>query len=99
MFAIATDPATTIPIPAVKYPMTIKRMDGFVRIVLDANTGLVLGKQAVGASVSELASEFALAIAMCTAATDVAETIHAQPILDETVQEARHIALDHALHI
>ncbi|MEM1162844.1 MAG: dihydrolipoyl dehydrogenase [Pseudomonadota bacterium] len=79
--------------------MTIERTDGFVRIVHDHETGLVLGMQAVGAGVSELASEFALAIEMCATVTDVAETIHAHPTLGETVQETGHLSLGHSLHI
>ncbi len=79
--------------------MTVERTDGFVRVVHDADSGLVLGMQAVGAGVSELAGEFALAVEMCATVTDVAETIHAHPTLGEAVQEAGHKALGHALHI
>jgi len=70
-----------------------------VRILHAADTGLVLGIQAVGAGVSELAGEFALAIEMGATLTDIAETIHAHPTLSETVQETALKGLGRALHI
>lgn len=79
--------------------MTMEREDGFVRVVYEAESELVLGLQAVGNGVSELAGEFALAIEMCATLTDIADTIHAHPTLGETVQETAHLALGHALHI
>jgi dihydrolipoamide dehydrogenase len=79
--------------------MTLGRDDGFVRIVHDRGTGLVLGIQAVGAGVSELAGQFALAVEMAATLTDIAATIHAHPTLGETVQEAALKGLGRALHL
>ncbi|MEM6304126.1 MAG: dihydrolipoyl dehydrogenase [Pseudomonadota bacterium] len=79
--------------------MSVERTDGFVRVVYDPQTELVLGLQAVGAGVAELAGEFALAIEMCATLRDIADTVHAHPTLGETVQESGHMALGHALHI
>ena len=79
--------------------MTMERSDGFVRIVYDLDTKLVLGIQAVGAGVSEMAGEFALALEMCATLTDISDTIHAHPTLGETVQEAALRGLGRALHI
>lgn len=70
-----------------------------MRIVHDRGTGLVLGVQAVGAGVSELAGEFALAIEMAATLTDLAATIHAHPTLGETVQEAALKGQGRALHL
>ena len=78
--------------------LTLERSDGFVRIVFDKGSGLVLGIQAVGAACAELAGEFALALEMCATLTDVAATIHAHPTLGETVQEAALMGLGKALH-
>jgi len=78
--------------------MTLDRGDGFVRIVHDRASGLILGIQAVGAGVSELAGQFALAIEMAATLTDIAATVHAHPTLGETVQEAALKALGQALH-
>lgn len=89
----------TFPFAANGRAMTMEREDGFVRVVYDTETELVLGLQAVGQGVSELAGEFALAMEMCATLTDIADTIHAHPTLGETVQETAHLALGHALHI
>ena len=79
--------------------LSLGRDDGFVRIVHDRDSGLVLGVQAVGAGVSELAGEFALALEMAATLTDLAETVHAHPTLGETVQEAALKGIGRALHL
>jgi dihydrolipoamide dehydrogenase len=66
----------------------------FLRIVYRADTHRILGVQAVGAKVSELANSFALALEMGAALEDVAETIHAHPTLGEAFMEAAQHALD-----
>lgn len=72
---------------------------GFVRIVAQAQNGLVLGIQAVGSGVSELSTAFGLAIEMGATLEDVAGTIHAHPTQGEGFQEAALKALGHAIHI
>ncbi len=79
--------------------MTKLGEDGFVRIVARADNHLVLGIQAVGHDISELAAAFALALEMGARLEDVASTIHAHPTLGEGFQEAALRALGHALHI
>ena len=79
--------------------MTTGREDGFVRVVAREDNHLILGLQAVGAHVSELASAFALALEMGARLEDVAATIHAHPTQGEAIQEAALRTLGHALHI
>ncbi|AOO79570.1 dihydrolipoyl dehydrogenase [Bosea vaviloviae] len=79
--------------------MTRHGEQGFVRIVAQAQTQLVLGIQAVGQGVSELSSTFGLAIEMGATLEDIAGTIHAHPTLGEAAQEAALMALGHAIHI
>jgi dihydrolipoamide dehydrogenase len=79
--------------------MTVEDEDGFVRVVARADTHAVLGLQAVGAGVSELASAFAIAIEMGARLEDIAATIHAHPTRGEALQEASLKAMGHALHI
>lgn len=79
--------------------MTRDRDDGFVRIVYVRQTGLVLGIQAVGAGVSEMAGQFALALEMAATLTDIAATIQAHPTQSEALQEAALKGLGLALHI
>lgn len=72
---------------------------GFTRVVARRSDHRVIGLQAVGQHVSELAGEFALAIEMGAALEDLAGTIHVHPTLSETVHEAGLRALGHAIHI
>jgi len=72
---------------------------GFVRVVARADNHLVLGIQAVGQGISELAAAFGLAIEMGARLEDIAGTIHAHPTQGEAFQEAALKALGHALHI
>ncbi|MGO4170651.1 dihydrolipoyl dehydrogenase [Bosea sp. TAF32] len=72
---------------------------GFVRVVAQGGSELVLGIQAVGQGVSELSAAFGLAIEMGATLQDIAGTIHAHPTLGEAFPEAAMKALGHALHI
>lgn len=79
--------------------MTIESGDGFVRVVARRDDHLIVGWQAVGRNVSELAAAFSQSLEMGARLEDVAGTIHAHPSLGEAVQEAALRALGHALHI
>jgi len=79
--------------------MTTAREDGFVRVVAREDNHLLLGIQAVGAHVSEMAAGFALALEMGARLEDIAGTIHAHPTQGEALQEAALRTLGHALHI
>ena len=79
--------------------LSMESGEGFVRVVARKDTHQVLGWQAVGGSVSELAAAFCYAIEMGARLEDVAGIIHAHPTLGEAVQETALRALGHALHI
>lgn len=79
--------------------MTMVGEAGFVRVVARADNHLVLGIQAVGHGVSELATAFGLALEMGARLEDIAGTIHAHPTQGEGFQEAALKTLGHALHI
>jgi dihydrolipoyl dehydrogenase len=79
--------------------MTMESEDGFVRIVARKDNHLVLGIQAVGGGVAELATAFGLALEMGARLEDIAGTIHAHPTQGEAFQEAALRTLGHALHI
>jgi dihydrolipoamide dehydrogenase len=79
--------------------MTLESKDGFVRVVARRDDHRIVGWQAVGRSVSELAAAFSQSIEMGARLEDVAGTIHAHPTLGEAIQEAALRALGHALHI
>jgi len=79
--------------------MTIERDDGFVRVIARADDHVVLGIQAVGQGIAELATAFGIAIEMGARLEDIADTIHAHPSLGEAFQESALSALGHAIHI
>ncbi|UCG96086.1 MAG: dihydrolipoyl dehydrogenase [Burkholderiales bacterium] len=79
--------------------LTLEGGDGFVRVVARRDNHLIVGWQAVGPEVSELAAAFAQSIEMGARLEDVAGTIHAHPTLGEAVQEAAMRALGHALNV
>lgn len=73
--------------------------DGFVKMIADAKTHLLLGVHIVGPEASNLISEAALAIEMGARLEDLALTIHPHPTLGETMMEAAEATLGHAIHI
>jgi dihydrolipoamide dehydrogenase len=79
--------------------LTLEGGEGFVRVVARRDNHLIVGWQAVGPDVSELAASFAQSIEMGARLDDIAGTIHAHPTLGEAVQEAALRALGHALHV
>jgi dihydrolipoamide dehydrogenase len=89
----------TFPFAANGRAMTQGDDGGFVRVVARASDHVVLGIQAVGAQVSELAAAFTLAIEMGARAEDIAATIHAHPSRGEALQEASLASLGRAIHI
>lgn len=79
--------------------VSMMETDGFVKIIADAKTHVVLGVHIVGPEASNLISEAALAIEMGARLEDLALTIHPHPTLGETMMEAAEAALGHAIHI
>lgn len=78
--------------------MTLDSEAGFVRVVARREDHVVVGVQAVGAHVSELATAFVDVIEMGARLEDVAGMVHAHPTLGEAFHEAALGALGHALH-
>jgi dihydrolipoamide dehydrogenase len=72
---------------------------GFVRVLSDKADRRVLGIQAVGHRVAELAGEFAHALAMGAVLEDLAHTIHVHPTLGEAFGEAALAGLGAPLHV
>jgi dihydrolipoamide dehydrogenase len=72
--------------------------EGFLRIISDAKSGLVLGVQIVGPDASNLISEAALAIEMGATVEDIALTIHPHPTLPEAFMEAAEVAAGRPIH-
>lgn len=72
---------------------------GFVKLVVDAKYGEILGAHMVGPEVTELLPELTLAHMMELTPNEIARNVHAHPTLSEVIMEAAHSAEGHAIHI
>ncbi|HYU46929.1 MAG TPA: dihydrolipoyl dehydrogenase [Terriglobales bacterium] len=79
--------------------VTLDRMEGLTKLLIDPKTERVLGVGIVGPGAGELIAEGVLAIEMCALAADVAMTIHPHPTLSETVMESAEIFYGQATDI
>ena len=76
-----------LPMKASGRATTINQTDGFVELLADSDTGILLGATIVGPHASELIAEICVAIEMAAAVEDVALTIHPHPTLSELVMD------------
>lgn len=99
--AAARGPVTSavFPFAANGKALSEHRTEGFIRVISDSSGQEIIGIQAVGAGVAELAGEFALAIEMGATLADIAATIHAHPTRGEAFHEASLRVLGRALHL
>lgn len=79
--------------------VSMTETDGFVKMIADAKTNVLLGVHIVGPEASNLISEAVLAIEMGARIEDLALSIHPHPTLGETMMEAAEATLGHAIHI
>lgn len=79
--------------------VSLQETDGFVKMIADAKTHVLLGVHIVGPEASNLISEAALAIEMGARIEDLALTIHPHPTLGETMMESAEATLGHAIHV
>ena len=87
-----------MPLQASGRALSMGESEGFVRIVADEESEIVLGGQLVGPNASELVAEVALAVEMSATLEDVAGTVHTHPTLAEAVMEAAENAQGQAIH-
>jgi dihydrolipoamide dehydrogenase len=73
--------------------------EGFVKMVSDARSAKILGCQAIGAGVTELIAEVALAMALESTVHDIGHTCHAHPTLSEAIMEAALASEGGAIHV
>lgn len=86
------------PLRASGRALTLRETDGFVRLIADEESGVVLGGQVVAPEASELIAEIGLAIETSATLSDVAGTVHTHPTLSESVMEAAKKGLGQAIH-
>jgi dihydrolipoamide dehydrogenase len=78
--------------------LALDETDGFVKVIGDSSSGLLLGVQIVGPEATDLISEACLALEMGARLEDVGFTMHPHPTLGETLMEAAEAALGRAIH-
>lgn len=78
--------------------VAIGHAEGFVKVIGDRASKLLLGVTIVGHEASNLVAEAALALEMGAYLEDVALTVHAHPTLPEAFMEACKAALGEAIH-
>lgn len=79
--------------------VSLQETDGFVKMIADKNTHVLLGVHIIGPEASNLISEAALALEMGATLEDLALTIHPHPTLGETMMECAEVALGHGIHV
>jgi dihydrolipoamide dehydrogenase len=72
---------------------------GFIKTVVDAETGRLLGTHAIGAEVTELLPEMVMAAWVGVKAEQFEALVHAHPTLSESLKEAALAAEGMAIHI
>jgi dihydrolipoamide dehydrogenase len=90
---------TRFPWPASGRAIAIDRTDGMTKLIIDPDTGRILGVGMVGSGAGELIAEGVLAIEMGATAEDLKLTIHPHPTLSETVMEAAEVFFGQATHV
>lgn len=78
--------------------LTLDRLDGMTKLIIEPETERVLGVGIVGHGAGELISEGVLAVEMGATARDIAESIHPHPTLSETLMEAAESFYGTATH-
>lgn len=88
-----------VPFAAIGRALTAGEPDGFVKLLADEDTKVLLGAQIIGPDASNLISELALAIEMGATVADIALTVHPHPTLPEGIMESAEAALGQAIHV
>jgi dihydrolipoamide dehydrogenase len=89
-----------------KFPFTasgkahgIGEAKGFIKLVIDAKYGEILGAHMIGPDVTEMIGEIGLARSIEATATSIFKTIHAHPTLSEGIMEAAANAYGESVNI
>ena len=79
--------------------ITIDRAEGLTKLVLEPETGRILGVGIAGSGAGELISEAVLAIEMGATSEDLKLTIHPHPTLSETLMESAEVFFGQSTHV
>lgn len=79
--------------------LSLNETEGFVRLVSEKESGLLLGGQVAGVGASDIIAEITLAVEARMNIEDLSLTIHAHPTLAETIMDASELSLGLPIHI
>jgi dihydrolipoamide dehydrogenase len=79
--------------------LTLGESAGLTKLILEPDSGRILGVGIVGTGAGEMIPEATLALEMGATALDIALTIHPHPTLSETFMEAAARSLHRSIHI
>ncbi|MEP7040860.1 MAG: dihydrolipoyl dehydrogenase [Chloroflexota bacterium] len=100
----ATDAGHTVkvgsfPFRALGKATIVGEVDGFAKLVADAESGLLLGAHLIGAHAGDLLAEPTLALLLEGTAAEIAMSVHAHPTLTEVLVEAALAVDGAAIHV
>lgn len=92
--------ATTVSFPwaALGRATASARNDGLTRLVIERGSERILGMQVVGSGAGELIGEGVIAVELGARVSDLAESIHAHPTLNESIMEAAQVFFGRSPH-
>ncbi len=79
--------------------LTLGVKSGLTKLIIDPESGRILGAAMAGTDAGSLVAEATLAVEMGAVARDLELTIHPHPTLSETIMEAAEIYYGHATHV
>ena len=77
----------------------IGEREGFVKYIIDAKYGEILGAHIIGSEATELIAEVVLAKSLEATPESILKTVHAHPTLSESIMEAAGAVYGEAIHI
>jgi dihydrolipoamide dehydrogenase len=87
------------PFRALGKAMATGHTEGFVKVIVGARYGEILGVHMIGHGVTDLIAEAGLARTLEATVDEIADTVHAHPTLAEALREAALAAAGRALNI
>ncbi|MEM6794529.1 MAG: FAD-dependent oxidoreductase, partial [Acidobacteriota bacterium] len=88
----------TFPFSALAKAAILQHAGGFVKVVRETRYDEILGVHIIGPHATDLIAEACVAMGVESTAEELARTMHAHPTLSESVVEAAHAAVGHAIH-
>jgi dihydrolipoamide dehydrogenase len=89
----------SFPFRALGKATIVGEIDGFAKLVADAETGLLLGAHLIGPHAGDLLAEPTLGLLVDATAAEIGMSVHAHPTLTEVLAEAAFAVDGAAIHV